>query len=109
MTDIFVQRGAGDRVGDEIVDPLLTDINVAIQRGRNEIDDQASGIIPVEVDAVHRTGVRAGQLAEFVDRPTGASWKGKITGVSHSVRKVKAEGPIEITTTLQIDRPTENL
>ena len=40
--DIFVMRGAGDRRGEDIVDPLIgSSIPVAIQRGRNELDGRA--------------------------------------------------------------------
>lgn len=100
MTDIFVQRGAGDLQGEDIVDPLITTIGVAIQRGRNELDERASAMQEVEVETVFRAGVRAGQLARFFDIQRGETWFGKITGVTHRV------GGGEVTTTLQVRRPT---
>ncbi len=99
--DIFVQRNAGAHRGDDIVDPLIGSIPVAIQRGRNELDDRASGTQVVEVEAVYRTGLRLGQLGQFFDVQTGDTWFGKISGISHHWNGQ------ELTTTLQIKKPTD--
>ena len=98
--DIFVQRGPGDKRGEDIVDPLITDINVAIQRGRNELDEQASAMQDVEVQTLYRTGLRIGQLARFLDIQQSVVWLGKITGITHRI-----EGG-ETITNLQVKRPT---
>ena len=99
MIDIFVQRGAGDKRGEDIVDPLITAIPVAIQRGRNELDRQAHASRDVEVETIYRTGVRLGQLAKFQDAQTGLEWLGKIVGITH-----KFSG-VQLTTKLQIKKP----
>lgn len=98
--DIFVIRGAGDKRGDDIVDPLIGSVPVAIMRGRNELDDRAEGMQTVEVETVYRTGVRLGQVARFHDIQTGEVWSGKIAGITHS------QAGVELTTMLQVQRPT---
>lgn len=98
--DIIVQRGAGDKRGDDIVDPLITAVSVAIARGRNELDERASAMQDVQVETVYRTGVRTGQLAKFLDAQNGVVWYGKITGISHEI----ADG--QISSTLQVRRTT---
>ena len=98
--DIFVIRGDGTKRGDDIVDPLIGSIPVAIVRGRNELDERASAMQQVEAATVYRTGVRLGQSARFADMQTGEVWVGKVVGISHTV-----EG-VELTTSLQIKRPT---
>jgi|GEM_PF-1323236 len=104
MIDIIVQRGAGDRPGADIVDPLISAIPVAIQRGRNELDERSSAMTEMEEETIYRLGVRVGDLADFHDLKTGEIWKGKIAGVTHNVRKVN--NALEITTTLHVKRPT---
>lgn len=104
MIDIIVQRGSGARPGADIVDPLIASVPVAIQRGRNELDERASGMREVSVEVVYRTGVRAGQLARFYDAQLGQIWTGKIAGISHSVSNVN--GSLQTITTLKVKRPT---
>jgi hypothetical protein len=103
--DIFVQRGAGDRPGDNIVDPLITSIPVAVQRGRNELDERATAQQDVTRETLFRAGVRCGQLARVVDFDHGETWLGKITGITHTVRK--ADESVQLTTSLSIRRPTK--
>ena len=98
--DVFVQRYAGDKRGDDIVDPLIGSIPVAIVRGRNELDERASGMQQIEAETIYRTGLRPGQSSRFADMQTGEIWTGKITGIAH-----RAQG-VEISTTLQVKRPT---
>ena len=99
MIDIFVQRSSGDKRGEDVVDPLISSVPVAIQRGRNELDKRAHASRDVQVETVYRTGVRLGQVAKFYDSQTGLSWIGKIVGIQH-----KFSG-VEITTTLQVKKP----
>jgi hypothetical protein len=98
--DIFVQRQDGSLRGDDIVDPLITSVPVALARGRNELDARASALQNVEVEAVYRIGVRPGQLALFLDFSTGLNWRGKITGVSYSISSGKVDAK------LQVSKPT---
>jgi len=98
--DIFVQRGSGNKQGEDIVDPLITSIPVALQRGRNELDEQSSAPQDISVEVVYRDGVRLGQVAKFYDAQTGLEWLGKITGITH-----RSSG-VELLTTLQVKKPT---
>jgi len=98
--DVFVIRGAGDKRGDDIIDPLIGSVPVAIVRGRNELDARAEGVQLVEVDTVFRTGVRLGQTATFLDMQTGERWTGKISGITH-----RAAG-VDLVTSLRVRRPT---
>jgi len=102
--DLFVQRGAGDRPGEDIVDPLISAIPVAIQRGRNELDEQASAPQSVNAETVYRAGVRRGQLARFYDIQNGIQSTAKVTGITHQVKKVGES--VQLTTSLRVKRPT---
>lgn len=97
--DIIAKRLPADKRGDDIVEPLLSDIDACIARGRNEID-AASMSEDVDIGMVPLPAAYVGALIETHDALYGESWKGKITGVSHSA------GVDEIpTTTLRIVRP----
>lgn len=97
--DLFVVRDAGDKRGDDVVDPLIGSVPVAILRGRNELDAASRLMQQVEIEAKFRTGVRLGQLARFQDYHTGRRWTGKIVGVAH------AAAGVEFVTRLQVVRP----
>jgi len=56
-------------------------------------------IQPVELTIAYRSGLRLGQLAEVHDSLLGESFRGKITGIAHSVENN------EVTTRLNIERP----
>lgn len=80
---MVVKRNAGDKIGQDVIDPLITLVNVGLSRGRAELDQQASNLQTVNVQTVFRSGVKSGQLAEFNDNLQGETWKGKIIGVTH--------------------------
>ena len=101
--DIFVQRGAGDKPGDDIIDPLIGSIPVAIQRGRNELDARSVPLKKVDTEALYRVGVRLGQLARFHDLLNGVEWSGKISGISHQVTKAENDS-VQLTTKLKVER-----
>jgi hypothetical protein len=98
--DLFVVRGAGDKRGADIVDPLMSAIPVAIARGRNELDEQASAMQPASGQTLYRIGVRLGQLAAFAGADTEPDWRGCVKGISHRV------GGGKIITTLTVKRAT---
>lgn len=93
--DLIVQRGDGSNPGEDITDPLITEISVALSRGQVEIDRVAKGS-PVTLQVKYRSGVRTGQMIEVVDALMGAAWRGKIVSVEHGV-----DGPV-LMTTLQV-------
>ncbi|MBF0426469.1 MAG: hypothetical protein HQL66_11705 [Magnetococcales bacterium] len=83
--------------GEDISDPLLADTLAKFARGRAETD---SGEIlqDVSLTCLHRPGLLPGQLVEVHDATMGQTWRGKVTGVTHT-----AAGP-KLTTTLEIVR-----
>lgn len=97
MIDILVVRGDGLRQGEDIEDPLLSSIEVALARGRNEIDAN-SGLQEVVVEATIKPSSLPGELAEVHDALMGRSWRGKVSGVHHRYARNSA------TTTFTLER-----
>lgn len=81
--DIVVIRVPGDKKGPDIIDPLLSSNNVAIQRGTTEIQDNEP-IDTISLSTNYRSGVRLGHIAEVIDILQGRVWRGKIVGIAHS-------------------------
>lgn len=95
--DVLVARGAADNQGEDIIDPLITSVPVALSRGQVEIDRYAKGV-PVTMQIRFRAGLELGQTVEVIDALQGAAWRGKIISIEHGV-----EGPV-LATTLQVMR-----
>ena len=91
MIDIFAERipagGTANR-GPDVVDPLITELSVALARGQVEIDSNVP-LRTVQISAKFRTGLRVGQLIEVIDSLQGISWRGKITSVDNAVEGAK--------------------
>ena len=85
MSSIFVTRGAGDKRGEDIVDPLLSTVEAQLARGTMELDANSTTPQTVNTTIVYRSGVGLGQLVEVHDAIQGQSYRGKITGVSHRI------------------------
>lgn len=96
--DLFVQRGAGDRRGEDIVDPLISEVFVATARGRNELDHVASNKADVTYGTIYRSNVRLGQLAEVNDALQGRTYRAKVVGIRHNI------SPTGAVTTLTLER-----
>lgn len=97
LVDIIAIRGAGDIPGEDIIDPLIFNTQMALQRGRNEIDSN-SRIRPTTIDVIYRPGLRSGQTVRVLDSAVGSVWYGKVTSVSLSL--VGAD----LQATLQVER-----
>lgn len=100
MIDIFVIRDPGDKRGPDVIDPLISTIAVALERGRIEID-KASDLQPMSVRALYISGIMLGDIVEIHDAYQGRSWKGKVTGIRHSL-----QGNV-VFTELDVLRPNE--
>lgn len=98
MIDIVVMRGAGDVEGEEITSPLLSSLEPALSRGRQEIEKHAT-VRRVSLKTTFRIGVRKGQIVEVADNLQGPVWRGVIMGISHVV-----EGEITYSM-LEVERP----
>lgn len=97
MVDIVVQRGAADRPGNDIQEPLLATLGAAYERGNAEIK---RGALHDELTmrVKYQPAVAVGDSIRVVD-----SWQGtyiaRVTGITHTA----ADGTI--TTTLELWRP----
>lgn len=88
--DIIVRRGAADKSGSDIVNGLLATLEVAKNRGRNELDEQATIKVPVRYESVFRAGLATGQLVEVANSLVGKVFRGKIAGITHRVQETTA-------------------
>ncbi len=86
MSYIVVIRGAGDRKGSDIIDPLLYSLEAKLARGAAEMDANAEQQQNVDLTITYRTNLRLGQLVEVQDAVQGETWRGKITGIAHRVQ-----------------------
>ena len=102
--EIIVVRGTGQFQGEDIVDPLLATELAAISRGRAELDKQSTINEAVTLEVLFRPGLETGQLVEVVDALQGTVWRGKITGIAHRINNAEQT---QVTTTLNIERPTD--
>jgi hypothetical protein len=73
---IRVSRGAGDRIGDDIVDPLLTDNSVGLARGTHELNEQIS-VIEHEFTGPLADYINTGSIVEVSDGKR--TFRGKVT------------------------------
>ena len=97
---IEVYRGAGDRPGAEIREPLLGEsLEAALARGRAELDANAHGWERVSLEADYRLDLALGDLVEVDDPLQGMAWRGQIVGIAH---RFAGGAP---TTTLDVRRP----
>jgi hypothetical protein len=106
VSTVVTMRYAGDRVGDDIVDSLLSTDEAKVERGRAELDSSAQPMQEVTLGLVYRAGVRLGQLAEIHDGTQGASYRAKVTSVSYRV--VSGNSP-SVSLTVGMVRPRVDL
>lgn len=99
--DIVVIRGEGTSPGEDIVDPLLSEVSVALSRGRAELDQGA--LADEQQLEVTLRDVRLGQLVAVDDSALGY-WKGKITAAVHTVN-VDDEGNLSAHTSVTLRKP----
>lgn len=98
--DIIVIRCSGLNAGEDIVDPMIVSVSVALERGRYEINEK-SGMRSTTLQTKYRNIVRLGDIAEVHDSLQGSIWRGKISAISH-----KSAGA-SLVTNLTISRPRE--
>lgn len=96
---IIVTRGDGLTEGEPIIDPFIGTVGAALDRGRNELDEQASNLQPVVIEAPYRVAVKLGQLVQVEDDETPEVYRAKIIGIDTRFAGV------EIVTVLRLIRP----
>lgn len=70
MIDLIVFRGLGEREGQEIFEPLLSDVAPAVQRGKYEIDFATPKTV-FRVEVAYAPTLRLGDEAVLHDPFTG--------------------------------------
>ncbi len=82
MTDLVVIRGEGLRPGLDIVDPILATTQLALSRGRAELDEaELSNILELVTPLMD---IRLGESAR-VQGPLVGPITGKVVSVAHKV------------------------
>lgn len=94
-------RDAGERTGQPIVEPLLSDAAL-IHRGRAEMDANAHELNQITLSVVPRPGVRLGQLVEASDPSSAIPYRGKIVGMQISVRIGEQDVDFEQTVNIEV-------
>lgn len=82
MIDLYVYRGLGAREGNEIFEPLLSEVAPALQRGKFEIDFSTPKI-EYRIDVVYTESLRPGDEVSIQDPPTGRVMFGVVKSFSH--------------------------
>lgn len=99
--DITCIRDNGECPGEDILEPLLSDLNAALSRGRAELDQGAlRDRQELEVVLAHHA---LGQIIEVNDSLLG-TWRGKLVGIQHSVT-VDDSGALSGSTQLTLEKP----
>lgn len=99
---IEVYRGAGDRRGDDIQEPLLgSSRQAALARGRGELNAQAHRWQRVELVLAYRDDLALGDRVAVTDAYTAdrPPWIGRVIGIAHQL------SPGAQLTTLTVARP----
>ena len=84
--NIIATRDAGDNPGPDIIDPLCTTDEVAVQRGTQFIDKNHKSRIMVTTKGPLRSWMNPGSLIEVTDAEL-ASFRALLTGISISLTK----------------------
>ena len=81
--NITIKRHNADHPAPDIIEPLLTDIRPALERGRAELD-KGEPLQTVRISALYVPGLATGDLVEIRDLYQGGPYRGKITSVEHT-------------------------
>ena len=97
MIEILVTRGAGDRQGPDISDPLITSVPVALAKGAAEINRSCSDRKTLSLETVLLPFFLPGCLARIT------TYKGRRTGKLRSMEKEYSLTGQEFTATCRMD------
>ena len=96
--NIIVIRGNGDIDCEPIIDPLIGNAAVAIERGRNVLDSKSTTKQAIDADTIFDATSAIGDLYKVEDIETPEIYKAKVVSIRHNI----VEG--EAITTLRLDR-----
>jgi hypothetical protein len=100
---VEVYRGKGDTLGAPIIEPILSDQEALIERGRVEMNAHAHMKTTVTLSVVPTPGIRLGQLIEVFSASHGERFRGKVIGIEHSASA--SEDGAFAETSITIERP----
>jgi hypothetical protein len=98
MATIATRRGNGDKIGDDIIETLLSD-NMLIVRGTAELNAHASLFNNITINAIYRAGIKLGDLI-LLQNVFFEDCIAKITGITINIDEDGA-----ITHTLELEKP----
>lgn len=101
--DVFVARGQGDKLGQDVVDVLVSETSVALKRGQNELDEQGGYFSSVTMEAPLSQAEGIGDLIQLQDFTLGISWRAKVRGVSHTI-SIDNDGKVSASTSFSLQR-----
>ncbi|QNJ59188.1 hypothetical protein [Vibrio phage vB_ValS_PJ32] len=84
MPSIRVKRFDGTKDGEPIIEILAAEEAALIQRGRNELDDQAEDKIERTFEVPYNTAIDLLVFASVHDVEKGVTYKGRVVSVTHS-------------------------
>lgn len=106
MISVIVERAPGDKQGPDISDPLITSTLVAVERGRNEIDDNCSSRETVQSTGPFKGFIRPGSMAEVADSEQQV-WRGIVQSCAIVINR---DGDsFSVDTNLTIERVADEL
>lgn len=84
MPSIRVRRFDGTKEGDPIIEILAADEAALLQRGRNELDNQASDKIEITHEIPYSPDLELLDLVAVVNYGDGSQVRGLVTNFAHS-------------------------
>ena len=97
--DVTVTRGLGDRIGEDVRDPLLTDTQAAISRGNAELDAATPASI-VEAVCGYRGDIEIGDRSESTVGPADSPYRAQVIGID-----IAFSAPADLSMRLRLWRP----
>lgn len=101
MIHVIAERAPGDKQGDDISDSLIVANNVALERGRNEIDANISSRELVSSSGPYQGYTRQGRIAEVADSEQ-STWRGVVR--SCAINVTAGKGTYSQTTSLTLEK-----
>lgn len=84
MSSIIVKRGAGNKEGSPIVEPLAATILALKARGKREIDDQGADKLEVTASVPYIPDLEIGDLISITDYEDSLTYTGRVTRLDHA-------------------------
>jgi len=100
MISLIAERAPADKHGPDISDPLITAAQVAVERGRNEIDANCSNRELVTGAGPLAGFIRPGRVIEVADSEQQV-WRGMVTGCSISISRSDGDFAADINVNIE--------